>query len=105
MISYDTIIAAVTVIFAFEVIPQIIRNMKYRDTITQSIIKELIHISGLVALLIVYIQMGFTYTCLLTCFTLNLRFLLLAQIILWRHGSIKVEKYEDEDIKIIKIKE
>lgn len=85
---FDIIIAIATIVFMFNVIPQIIRNFQYKNTFTQSITREVLHQVGMVMVIYVYFNMNLTYSVLASIIDMVLRFVLIYQIIIWRTDKI-----------------
>lgn len=85
---FDVIIAISTIVFLFNVIPQIIRNFQFKNTITQSITREILHQIGMVMVIYVYSKMNLPLSVIMSIIDMFLRFLLIIQIIKWRNPNI-----------------
>ena len=84
---FDVIIAIATIVFLFNVIPQIIRNFQFKNTLTQSITREVLHQFGMVMIIYVYILMDLEYSVIVSFIDLFLRFVLIIQIVIWRNNG------------------
>jgi len=85
---YDVIIAIATIVFLFNVIPQIIRNFQFKNTLTQSITREILHQVGMCMIIYVYFKMNLFLSVFVSIIDMILRFLLIFQIIIWRNGKL-----------------
>lgn len=86
---YDIIISIATVVFMFNVIPQIIRNFQYKNTFTQSITREILHQVGMVMVIYVYFKLNLPYSVIASIVDMILRFMLIYQIIIWRTTKVR----------------
>jgi len=84
---YDIGITIATIIFLFNVIPQIIRNFQYKNTFTQSITREILHQVGVVIIIIIFYKLNLTYSVIMNICDFVLRFVLIIQIIIWRNDD------------------
>lgn len=84
----DIIIATATIVFLFNVIPQIIRNFQFKNTITQSITRELLHQVGIAMIIYIYFVMELPLSVIVSSIDMILRFVLIFQIFIWRNGKI-----------------
>jgi len=85
---FDIILAVATVVFMFNVIPQIIRNFQFKNTFTQSITREILHQIGMVMVIYVYYKMNLPYSVIASIIDMILRFILIFQIVIWRNPKI-----------------
>lgn len=85
---FDVIIAIATIVFLFNVIPQIIRNFQFKDTLTQSITREILHQVGMVMIIYVYFNMRLPLSVIVSFVDMFLRFMLIIQIVIWRTDKI-----------------
>ena len=85
---FDTIIAVSTIIFILNVIPQIIRNFQYKNTLTQSLTREVSHQAGMAMIIFIYFHMDLPYSVIMSFIDMFFRFVLIIQIIIWRNAKI-----------------
>ena len=99
MISNDLLLTISSICFVICAIPQLIRNWKYKDTFTQSIIMNSFILVGTSLSIIAYISLHLTIALMFLFVEFIITIILLIQIIVWRKTKDKTIKKEIEKVE------
>jgi hypothetical protein len=77
-------LSVASILYVICAIPQLIRNLQFKDTITQSIFSNLIIFIASLVSLIAYINLGLLTASVFLILELLITFILIIQIMVWR---------------------
>jgi hypothetical protein len=89
MISNDLLLTASSICFVICAIPQLVRNWKYKDTFTQSLLMNGLILVGTILTVIAYIDLHIYYALIFLIVEAAISIILLIQIVLWRNNKKK----------------
>jgi len=84
-INNDLLLSLSSFFFVICAIPQLIRNWKYKDTITQSLMTNGLILGGTVLTIIAYVNLHLVYALIFLIAEAIITTILLIQIIVWRN--------------------
>jgi len=84
LVSSDMMLSVASILYVICAIPQLIRNLQFKDTITQSIFSNLIIFIASLVSLIAYINLGLLTASVFLILELLITFILIIQIMVWR---------------------
>jgi len=83
-INSDVMLSIASILYVICAIPQLVRNLQFKDTITQSIFSNLIIFIASLVSLIAYINLELLTASLFLVMELVITFILIIQIMVWR---------------------
>jgi ABC-type bacteriocin/lantibiotic exporter with double-glycine peptidase domain len=96
MISNDLLLSIASMLYVICAVPQLIRNLRFKDTITQSIFSNLLIFFATLVSLIAYINLNLFSASVFLLLELLLTFILIIQIIIWRKNKKKMKHYVEK---------
>jgi Flp pilus assembly protein TadB len=97
MFSSDFLLSLASICFVICAIPQLIRNWKFKDTLTQSIMTNSFILTGTVLSIIAYIQLHLTIALLFLILEAVITIILLIQILVWRNNKKMIPKIKETE--------
>ena len=85
-VSNDLLLSLASILYVICAIPQLIRNLRFKDTITQSIFSNIIILIATLLSLIAYMNLGLYSASIFMFFEIAITIILIAQIIVWRRN-------------------
>lgn len=94
MITSDFLLSIASIIYVVCAVPQLIRNLRFRDTLTQSIMTNSLILIATSISLFAYLIMNLYYASVFLIVELIMTVILIIQIIIWRkhRRSKKIKK-------------
>jgi len=83
-ISSDTLLSIASILYVICAVPQLIRNLQFKDTITQSIFSNFIILIATLISLIAYIELNLISASIFLVIEITLTAILIIQILIWR---------------------
>lgn len=95
IINNDLLLSIASILFVVCAVPQLIRNLRFKNTITQSILTNLMILVATVLTFIVYLSSGFYSASIFLILEMIITILLIIQIIIWRKNrkNKKIKAY------------
>lgn len=87
MITNDLLLSLASILYVICAIPQLIRNLRFKDTITQSIFSNLIILIATMLSLIAYLSLGLYSASVFMILEIVITFILIIQIFIWRKNK------------------
>lgn len=84
MISSDALLSFASILYVICAIPQLIRNLQFKNTITQSIFSNLLIFFATLISLIAYLELNLFSASIFLVVELSLTIILIIQIVIWR---------------------
>jgi uncharacterized protein with PQ loop repeat len=84
IVSNDLLLTSASIVYVFCAIPQLIRNLRFKDTITQSIMTNGLILLATTISLIAYINLNLMFASGFLVIEMAITIILLIQILLWR---------------------
>ena len=84
MINSDILLSVASICFVIRAIPQLIRNLQFKDTLTQSIMSNMIILFASLLSLIAYIELQLFIASIFLILEACITGILIVQIMIWR---------------------
>lgn len=97
MISNDLLLTIASIMYVVCAVPQVIKNLRFKDTITQSIMSNSLILFASIISLIAYLELDLYFASIFLVLEVSITSVLLFQIIVW--GKHKRNKKLKEAIK------
>lgn len=94
MISPDLLLSISSICFVICAVPQLVKNLRFKDTVTQSIMSNLIILIGVLLSLVAYIHLNLIYASIFLIVEAIFTVTLIFQILIWRkhRKNMKLKK-------------
>jgi phosphatidylserine synthase len=86
LINNDLLLSLASILYVICAIPQLVRNLRFKDTITQSIFSNLIILVATMLSLVAYMSLGLYSASIFMFLEIAITIILIAQIIVWRNN-------------------
>lgn len=83
-VNNDLLLSLASILYVVCAIPQLIRNLRFKDTITQSIFSNIIILIATFLSLIVYLNLRLYSASVFMFLEITITIILIAQIFIWR---------------------